>query len=160
MTASAPTTLRYVSCWPAKLACGRSSAVAEERTATGTPSPKASYAAAIARARSSGTLASSSGSRRRRELRQARGVFGARPGQRGERGLQAGAGRHQLVGRRGHAEPAGTGSPARTISPRFAALPPTTGSIPLPIAAKGSMNSDLRSRNFEFSARSTPSSNS
>ena len=34
-SASFPMTLRYVSCWPAKLMSGRSSAVAEERTATG-----------------------------------------------------------------------------------------------------------------------------
>jgi hypothetical protein len=38
-TSSAPVTLRKVSCWPAKEASGRSSAVAEERTATATSPP-------------------------------------------------------------------------------------------------------------------------
>ena len=38
-TASAPAMLRKVSCWPAKEASGRSSAVAEERTANDAPSP-------------------------------------------------------------------------------------------------------------------------
>ena len=33
-TASSPATFRKLSCWPAKLACGKSSAVAELRTAT------------------------------------------------------------------------------------------------------------------------------
>ncbi|MDI2022169.1 hypothetical protein PJL18_02699 [Paenarthrobacter nicotinovorans] len=42
MTESAPTTFRKVSCWPAKLAKGRSSAVAEDLTATGTLLPRAS----------------------------------------------------------------------------------------------------------------------
>src|SRR5205814_2339859 len=36
-TASSPSTFRKVSCCPAKLASARSSAVAEERTATGRP---------------------------------------------------------------------------------------------------------------------------
>ena len=36
---SAPRTLRKLSCWPAKLAVGRSSAVAELRTATATLVP-------------------------------------------------------------------------------------------------------------------------
>ncbi len=36
-----PTTFRKVSCWPAKLANGRSSAVADERTATGASVPSA-----------------------------------------------------------------------------------------------------------------------
>ena len=40
ISASAPLTFSTVSCWPAKLACGRSSAVALDRTATGTrPEP-------------------------------------------------------------------------------------------------------------------------
>src|SRR5690606_1654238 len=43
-SAAAPSTPRIVSCWPAKLASGRSSAVALERTAT-RPPPIASYAA-------------------------------------------------------------------------------------------------------------------
>ena len=49
-TASTPTTLRYVSCWPAKLANGRSSAVAEDRTATGSSSPIVRYASVTAAA--------------------------------------------------------------------------------------------------------------
>ena len=38
-TAAALVMCRYVSCWPAKLANGRSSAVADERTATETFAP-------------------------------------------------------------------------------------------------------------------------
>ena len=36
---SSPLILRKVSCWPAKEASGRSSAVAEDLTATSTPGP-------------------------------------------------------------------------------------------------------------------------
>ncbi|CFU00985.1 Uncharacterised protein [Bordetella pertussis] len=43
-TSSTPTTLRKVSCWPANEASGRSSAVAEERTAN-EPLPSASSSA-------------------------------------------------------------------------------------------------------------------
>src|SRR5919112_1783900 len=61
MTLSAPRTFRNVSCWPAKLAWGRSSAVAEERTATGAevPSPSALYASVIASTTFGGTGAAS-----------------------------------------------------------------------------------------------------
>lgn len=44
ISSAVPVMLRTVSCWPAKLASGRSSAVALERTATG-PAPSRSYAA-------------------------------------------------------------------------------------------------------------------
>ena len=40
-TASSPTTVREVACWPAKLAAAESSAVADDRTATGPPSARA-----------------------------------------------------------------------------------------------------------------------
>jgi hypothetical protein len=56
--------------------------------------------------------------------------------------------------------PGGTGNPARTSSPRFAAFPPATASASLSIAAKGMMNSEIGTSNLELSARSMPSSNS
>src|SRR5699024_2022333 len=46
-TLSTPVTLSTVSCCPAKLAQGRSSAVALDLTATGPPSPSSAYASAI-----------------------------------------------------------------------------------------------------------------
>src|SRR5687768_10070843 len=52
-SSSIPIMLRYVSCWPAKERSGRSSAVADERTATGI-SLNSAYAARIADATSAG----------------------------------------------------------------------------------------------------------
>src|SRR3989304_5413961 len=52
--------LRKVLCWPANEASGRSSAVAEERTATG-PSPRRRYASMTALASLSGVGASRGG---------------------------------------------------------------------------------------------------
>ncbi len=58
LSAACPRTLRNVSCCPAKDAVGRSSAVADERTATSVFSPycwhSRSYASAISAHRSSG----------------------------------------------------------------------------------------------------------
>src|SRR6266702_5673829 len=53
-TAAAPRMLRYVSCCPAADIPGRSSAVAEDRTATATSSPRAAYARTIAAAVAAG----------------------------------------------------------------------------------------------------------
>src|SRR5215218_7398331 len=94
MTLLAPRTFRNVSCWPAKLAWGRSSAVAEERTATGAevPSPNALYASVIASTTFGGTGVASSAAR----------VAAASFARRAWSG--AGAARHELVSRGGHAE--------------------------------------------------------
>ena len=52
--AAGPTTFRYVSCWPAKEAVGKSSAVALDRTAQAACPPSRVSELVIAAARSSG----------------------------------------------------------------------------------------------------------
>ena len=54
-----------MSCWPAKLANGRSSAVADERTATGTSAPSRAYSAATASAMAGGMGTASTAARAR-----------------------------------------------------------------------------------------------
>ncbi len=127
-TASAPTTFRNVSCCPAKLANGRSSAVADDRTATGVATPNRSYPATTASRTSPGISAASNSSR----------AFAGSP-------LTP----PTLSATRRYASvitqnPSGTGSPARVSSPRFAALPPTSASMRASIAVKSRMSRSSR----------------
>src|SRR5215204_468176 len=124
-SSSPPRTFNDVACWPAKLAPGRSSVVALERTATG-GAPRELYAARIASARSSGSGRSSKSvpmpadaasvearSSSRTSL-SASSIASARP-------VSATARRYAAVVTQ---KPGGTGSPTEISSPRLAPFPP------------------------------------
>ena len=141
ISASSPLVPRIVSCCPAKLASGRSSAVADERTATG-GEPRARYASRTASAMPTGT---GDAIRRTRALA---GASGATP-------AASAASAYALVPM---TNPSGTGNPARMSSPRFAPLPPATGTSAALRSASGRMNADVAATAVMPPARRCPRS--
>jgi hypothetical protein len=115
---ASPRTPRIVSCCPAKLASGRSSAVADERTATTTSSPIPAYAVTSAAAISRDTGAASNAAR----TASAAPPFASPAIAATTAGARA-TSRYAAVVRQ---KPSGTGIPAASSSPRFTALPPAT----------------------------------
>ncbi len=132
-----PWMLRYVSCCPAKLASGRSSAVALLRTATSQCGPYSSwrrpYAARTADAMSSGSVALRIAVRTRRPADCSRSICWTSSPVRASsiRGSRPASERKRRYASAVVAKPFGTRMPrgpsARRISPSDAFLPPTRG---------------------------------
>src|SRR5207237_1554686 len=127
-SAASPSTSRIVSCWPAKLASGRSSAVADERTATRPPSAR--YASRTAVAISGGTAVSSS--RARAPIGSVGSTLAA---------LAAAAYASVVI-----TKASGTGKPARMSSPRLAPFPPATARSCAPSVDSGTTRGPLTRR--------------
>src|SRR3981189_2840297 len=124
-SAASPSTSRIVSCWPAKLASGRSSAVADERTAPRPPSAR--YASCTAVATSGGTAISIS------RARAPIGFVGSTLA-----ALAAAAYASVVI-----TKPSGTGKPVRMSSPRFAPFPPATARSCAPSVDSGTTRGPL-----------------
>ena len=146
-TAAAPTTFRYVSCWPANEAVGRSSAVALERTAQAAASPSLPSDRVISSARSSGMAMPSMVARiSALSVRMASRSSGCRRDRRSSRSSSDGA---WSITRRNASvvtqNPAGTRMPSiRDSSPRFAPLPPTSATCASPISSNSNTNRPIR----------------
>ena len=139
-TWSSPIMFRKVSCWPAKLASGRSSAVALDLTATSTSSPSllqsSLYRFLIAFSMSLGTFALITSSLAfAAESFRADGSFTST-----SRALKRSSAMPDLLTKSLNAwavtaKPPGTGTFALIISPRLAPLPPTMETSSLPTSS-------------------------
>ena len=146
-------TFRYVSCWPAKEAVGRSSAVALERTAQAACSPSLASDPVISAARSSGMAIASMV--RRISALSARIVSRSSGFTRASRSSRSSIDGASAMTRRKASvvtqNPAGTRMPSiRDSSPRFAPLPPTSATCA----------SSISSNAQHGSVRSAPSGSS
>ena len=137
MSCSKPLTFRYVSCCPAKLASGKSSAVADERTATLTFSPSFSYSARTAFHTLSGRFPAVI---RSRNFAAALNSFASSSPAFCSSSLINPVSAFSAINARYASDvttkPIGTASPAEVISPRFAPFPPALGTSFFPISAK------------------------